>query len=288
VVASPDFNARGSAALVDDAKADSERGELSRDLAGMLFRPLSSTSSEGRTIAQAVKPARVLLGQEATEHAIKTLHGPSLLHIATHGFFLADQPRRRPGAGADKPVALEDPLVRSGLALAGANQPQRGADDGVLTALEVSSTDLYGTGLVVLSACETAVGEVINGEGVYGLRRALVLAGARTQVMSLWRVDDTATTQLMSEYYGRLQRGEGRSEAMRQVQLAMLAQRERAHPYYWASFIVSGDWTALSGKGGEPMLMGVPPGSGGCGGCALELAVVALGLRLAWRRARRW
>ena len=102
-----------------------------------------------------------------------------------------------------------------------------------------------GTRLVVLSACETGVGAVRNGEGVYGLRRALVMAGAESQVMSLWKVDDEATRELMVAYYKRLLAGEGRSEALRQVQLEMLASKERSHPFYWAAFIPSGEWGAI-------------------------------------------
>jgi len=164
----------------------------------------------------------------------------------------------------------ENPLLRSGLALAGANARQASdAEDGVLTALEAAGLDLWGTKLVVLSACETGVGEIKTGDGVYGLRRALVLAGAESQLMSLWQVSDEATRDLMVAYYKRIQAGEGRSEALRQVQLEMLrgtqrsevgkdrslriekksdASRPRSHPFYWASFIPIGDWRSLQGK----------------------------------------
>lgn len=147
---------------------------------------------------------------------------------------------------------IENPLLRSGLALAGANRRQSGEEDGILTALEASGLDLWGTKLVVLSACETGIGEVKTGEGVYGLRRALVMAGAETQVMSLWKVDDEATKNLMVGYYKRLLAGEGRSEALRQVQLAMLKSPATAHPFYWASFIASGDWRPLGSGLGVP------------------------------------
>jgi CHAT domain-containing protein len=136
-------------------------------------------------------------------------------------------------------------MLRSGLALAGANLKKSGQEDGLLTALEVAGLDLYGTRLVVLSACDTGVGEVRNGEGVYGLRRALVLAGAETQVMSLWPVSDQGTRDLMIEYYKAVQAGEGRSAALRNVQLRMIASRDRLHPYYWASFMLSGEWASL-------------------------------------------
>jgi tetratricopeptide (TPR) repeat protein len=154
----------------------------------------------------------------------------------------ADLNRVAPG------VRVENPLLRSGLALAGANARRSGEDDGILTALEASGLNLWGTKLVVLSACDTGVGAVKNGEGVYGLRRALVLAGAETQMMSLWPVSDEGTRDLMLAYYKALQAGQGRAEALRQVQLTMLASPDQRHPFYWASFIQSGEWASLDGK----------------------------------------
>jgi CHAT domain-containing protein/Tfp pilus assembly protein PilF len=143
---------------------------------------------------------------------------------------------------------VKDPLLRSGLALAGANLGKSGDNDGILTALEAASLDLSGTKLVVLSACDTGVGDVKEGEGVQGLRRALVLAGSESQVMSLWPVSDEATKELMVPYYKTLQQGEGRSEGLRQVQLRMLrGRKDRQHPFYWAAFIESGEWTKLDG-----------------------------------------
>jgi CHAT domain-containing protein/tetratricopeptide (TPR) repeat protein len=144
---------------------------------------------------------------------------------------------------------VKDPLLRSGLALAGANLGRNGDDDGVLTALEAAYLDLSGTKLVVLSACDTGVGELKNGEGVQGLRRALVLAGSESQVMSLWPVSDAAAKDLMIPYYKALQQGEGRSEALRQVQLRILRERRGSrHPFYWAAFIQSGEWSDLDGQ----------------------------------------
>ena len=105
--------------------------------------------------------------------------------------------------------------------------------------------DLRGTQLVVLSACETGVGEVQSGEGVYGLRRALVLAGAQSQVASLWKVADEATKDLMVGYYQRLLKGEGRSAALRQAQQSMINSQDRSHPYYWAAFVPIGNWKPL-------------------------------------------
>jgi MYXO-CTERM domain-containing protein len=131
--------------------------------------------------------------------------------------------------------------------------------------------DLQGTRLVVLSACETGVGAVRSGDGVYGLRRALVIAGAETQVMSLWKVDDEATRDLMVGYYNRLEAGGGRSESIAEVQRAMLAREGTAHPFFWASFIVSGDPSRLEGDAGLASAA-VPKVSPGARGCGCEMA----------------
>ena len=139
-------------------------------------------------------------------------------------------------------------MLRSGLALAGANLHKGDDDDGILTALEAAGLNLWGTKLVTLSACDTGIGEVKNGEGVYGLRRAFVLAGTETLVMSMWPVSDYVTREMMTAYYKGLKQGQGRGEAMRQVQLSMLKSKDRAHPFYWASFIQSGEWANLDGK----------------------------------------
>nr|MBA2258563.1 CHAT domain-containing protein [Acidobacteriota bacterium] len=110
----------------------------------------------------------------------------------------------------------------------------------ILTALEASSLDLWGTRMAVLSACETGLGETRRGDGVYGLRRALVVAGAESQVMSLWQVSDEGTRALMTDFYTKLKAGVARSAALREVQLQMLRSGARKHPYYWSSFILSG------------------------------------------------
>lgn len=130
--------------------------------------------------------------------------------------------------------------------MAGAATSQSGPDeDGILTALEVTGLNLQGTQLVVLSACETGRGELAAGEGVYGLRRALVLAGSQSQVISLWKVDDTATQEWMVAYYSRLLDGVPRAQALRDTQRAFLEHPDYSHPYYWAAFIGSGDWRPL-------------------------------------------
>jgi CHAT domain-containing protein len=168
------------------------------------------------------------------ETALKQVHRPYFLHLATHGFFLANASQK-----------WENPLLRSGLAMAGANVRKSGNDDGILTAFEVAALDLWGTKLVVLSACETGNGEVKNGEGVFGLRRALVLAGAETQVSSLWKADDLVTRKLMEKFYDNLNKGIGRAEALRKAQLEILRGGGSPAPYYWANFICIGEWKPL-------------------------------------------
>ncbi len=237
IVADPDFGG--------DAPAGSERKlvieEAAEGAPRLYFGPLPGTAREARAIQTILPDATLLIKAAATETSVKQVRAPKILHIATHGFFLRDQ-------GGDSQRA-GNPLARAGLGLAGANRrASDGDDDGVLTALEAAGLDLWGTKLVVLSACDTGVGEVRSGEGVYGLRRALVLAGSESQVMSLWPVSDQGTRELMAGYYRGLQSGEGRGEALRQVQLRMLRGTPRRHPYYWASFIESGDWSPLDDR----------------------------------------
>ncbi|MDF0673931.1 MAG: tetratricopeptide repeat protein [Nitrospira sp.] len=255
VVADPDYGPTTNLVAQAEPSVQPTRS-LDLDRRGMQFKPLSGTAKEAVALQPLlkIKDGNLLTQAQATEARLKQLHGPRLLHIATHGFFLRDNElpaaTLRLGTVSDEKVVGpigENPLLRSGLALAGANQRRSGeTDDGILTAAEVAQMDLRGTQLVVLSACETGVGDVQNGEGVYGLRRALVLAGAETQVTSLWKVADEATKDLMVDYYQRLLKGEGRSEALRNAQLTMMKSKDRSHPYYWAAFVPIGNWTPLA------------------------------------------
>ncbi len=222
------------------------------DLSNVYFAPLGGTAGEARVIKSLFAEANVLTGTQATEAAIKQINVPRILHIATHGFFLQDAAPAETSKDKKRSISasakIENPLLRSGLARAGANLRNEGGDDGILTALEASGLNLWGTKLVTLSACDTGIGEVKDGEGVYGLRRAFVLAGAESLVMSLWPVSDYVTREMMTAYYRGLRQGLGRGEALRQVQLALLKRKERQHPFYWASFIQAGEWANLEGK----------------------------------------
>lgn len=197
---------------------------------------------------------------EALEGRLKRCDSPGIMHLATHGFFFEDQRHVPRGDWLDavrleqpqerlSGIRLENPLLRSGLALAGANRwlnnyllPED-AEDGLLTAEDVTGLELSNTELVVLSACETGLGEIRVGEGVLGLRRAFVLAGASTLVMSLWKVPDEQTSELMVDFYRRLLGGEGRAEALRNAQLAM--KEKYPDPLYWGAFICQGDPSPL-------------------------------------------
>lgn len=254
----------------------------------LVLSPLPATEQEAMGVGAllGVAQGRILLGAAATEAAIKAAKGPRLLHIATHGLFLEDSPSPLDQATvgtlhdtAGSPSEGSEPMLRSALALAGFNRrtDAGNAEDGVLTALEVASLDLRGTEVVVLSACDTGVGAVQNGEGVFGLRRALAIAGARSQVISLWQVADQATKDLMLSWYQQILAGIPRAKAMRNVQLAALRGEPlpgtksplgrggkrielepgtadptvagTRHPYYWAAFLVSGDPGPLSPPG---------------------------------------
>lgn len=267
VIADPSFGEPAATLMVQAGRTN---GKLARsttarrsitsgeELSTVYFAPLGGTALEARTIKSLFPEAQVLMGQQATKAALKQVEAPRLLHIATHGFFLLDAANDtkpgppKTGVNGTRAISarakIENPLLRSGLALAGANLNKGSGDDGILTALEASNLNLWGTQLVTLSACDTGVGEVKNGEGVYGLRRAFFLAGSETLVMSMWPVSDYVTRELMTEYYRGLKKGLGRGEALRQAQLGMLKRKGRLHPFYWASFIQSGEWANLDGK----------------------------------------
>ena len=203
-------------------------------LSTVYFTPLAATAEEANAIKALYPDAVLFTGARASKATLQQVEAPRMLHIASHGFFLQDAH-----------VNTENPLLRAGLALAGANLPRETHESGILTALEASSLNLWGTQLVTLSACDTGIGEIRNGEGVYGLRRAFVLAGAEALVMSLWPVSDSIARETMVTYYTGLRAGLGRGDALRQAKLALLKRKVRQHPFYWASFIQSGEWTSL-------------------------------------------
>ncbi len=222
-MANPDFGEQGSAGA--ERKIEHAFNASTSAFRKFFFRPLPATTGEGEALRRLLPGARLLTGEQATEAALKQVSAPKILHIATHGFFLDDL-KVGPTARGEGAMRVENPLLRSGLALAGVNK-QTKEEDGILTAEEVASLDLWGTRLVALSACDTGVGEIKAGAGVHGLRRALVLAGSESQVMSLWPVSDKGTRDLMIGYYKALVSGKGRSAALRDVQLQLLKRKDR-------------------------------------------------------------
>ena len=190
-------------------------------------------------------------GRLALKETVTQAHGPRVVHIATHGFFLTDDELTANAAAQGQEAKLnEDPMLRAGLFFAGADRvrqgaaPGQGVDDGVLTAFEASQLNLEGTELVVLSACETGLGKELNGEGVFGLRRGLQEAGADAVMMSMWSVPDKETQELMALFYAEWLGGLEKPEALRQAQLK---ERETVRqrygkdlPFYWGAFVLVG------------------------------------------------
>lgn len=188
---------------------------------------------------------RKFLEQEANEILIDSLTAPSILHIATHGFFKTYDADKKL-SGVENQGKEENPLLRSGILLSGASIGLAGGlpyensfEDGLLTAYETMNLNLDGTELVVLSACETGLGDVKNGEGVYGLQRAFLVAGAENLIMSLWTVNDYTTQLLMTEFYKHWTEGDDKFTSFRKAQMKI--KEEFPQPYYWAAFTIIGE-----------------------------------------------
>ncbi|HEV8199625.1 MAG TPA: tetratricopeptide repeat protein [Candidatus Polarisedimenticolia bacterium] len=251
------------------------------DLTALKFRPLPGAAAEVREVQAlwggragdpggAREPVRVLTGREATEANLGRLaSGKRVVHLATHAFFVPSQCDERLASGATRGgVQAADgatagrgtgvpegrlqagtPLRVCGLALSGANRRSDvppGADDGLLTAEEISSLDLEGVEWVVLSGCQTGIGLARAGEGILGLRRSFQVAGARTLVLSLWPVSDNDTRSWMAELYRARAGGATTIEAANAASRRIVAARRKAgvtaHPFFWGAFVAAGDW----------------------------------------------
>jgi CHAT domain-containing protein/tetratricopeptide (TPR) repeat protein len=299
VAADPAFEMAGAGPEVE-ARSNQERVDRRaiREQ-GVTFARLPGSGVEGERIARKLEVS-AWLGEEVMETRLKQRRSPRVLHLSTHGFFLPDVKRdleaewRMQSLGAEQRLRMlphdQNPMLRSGLALSGAETWLRGAalpeeaEDGLLFAEDVAGMDLSATEIVVLSACETGLGESKTGDGVYGLRRAFVLAGAKTLVMSLWKVPDMATAILMDRFYDHLLAGEWRHQALRQAQRDLREMRVDAmretwlsdemidrfapdqagkrelkwlrahpddhrpfeHPFYWGAFICQGETAPLT------------------------------------------
>ena len=274
----PDFDLAEDNLAPDSAEMAPYRGPRARcgALRGIQWRSLPETEIEVQEIGSLYEDhgdVTLLLGAAATEDKLKReAPGVKYLHIATHGFFLqgdcpsADAVDRgiglivpesqaeeeAPGLSDGTLSALafgENPLLLSGLVLAGANNTaavEEGAEDGIVTAEEIAALDLRGLRIAALSACDTGLGTVATGEGVFGLRRALEIAGAQTVLMSLWSVPDEAAREWMTGFYERKLAGSSVQQATQATSMALLQRLRQegkaTHPYLWAGFVAAGDW----------------------------------------------
>lgn len=260
IIADPEFNLIkiGEKFGDTDKKILQNRQSLDFDLSKIFFPKLPGTRIEGKKIGDKIG-VEPWFDENALEGRLKNRSSPSILHIATHGFFIPDQQIDLNNELQSKDFytiedivlsRIENPLIRSGLALAGANNGINNAElppeaeDGILTAEDVSGLDLFSTDLVVLSACDTGLGVVSIGEGVMGLRRTFMLAGTKTLIMSLWKISDQKTPELMEEFYDRILSGQSRAKALREAQLTL--KKKYPHPKYWGAFICLGNPSPLN------------------------------------------
>ncbi|GHU82026.1 hypothetical protein FACS189468_5710 [Spirochaetia bacterium] len=246
--AAQSYRSAGGAVLASALPADPTRGGA--------WVELPATRREVQNIQGYLAGRRITntLYQDnfGIEESFKALSGgkTAVIHLATHGFFLADVPARNNDRDRDQmtrggsraaPAAAANPLLRSGLVLSGGNhawtgESVEGVEDGILTADEIARLNLIGARLVVLSACQTGLGDVNNSEGVFGLQRAFKLAGVETLIMSLWEVDDAATAKLMDTFYREWLSGRSRQAAFKEAQRQVRA--DYPTPFYWAAFVM--------------------------------------------------
>ncbi len=253
VIAAPDFSLGLADVIASNAGIKSGTSVMRSFNSNGTWPSLDGALKEGRVIAGKLGVSPIE-GAKATEERLMSLVRPGVLHIATHGNF--DPPTvaatdredlRKSGMIGSNLRVADNPMIRSALILAGANNEaalrKEGLQDGWATALELSQMDLRGTELVVLSACNTAKGDVRGADGVFGLQRAFRFAGAQTLVMSLFKVPDTSTLELMSKFYGAWKPGGARGTkltALRGAQLAMLKDPKTRHPRNWSAFVLMG------------------------------------------------
>jgi CHAT domain-containing protein len=241
IVGNPDF---GLDLAHNTAPVESTFRDLLEDAGPDLqLVPLPASEREAKFIAEKAKGAHwsllQLLGKAATETAVKQIRQPDVLHLATHGYFMKD--RRGKEIANLAQYSKRNPALRSMLFFAGAQNTLNGqqpaaSDDGILTAFEAALIPLEGTELVVLSACNTGLGKIQNGEGVIGLQRAFRVAGARSLVMTLWEVEDSATEIFMNVFYEGLFAGKTKTAAFRAAQQALKAKFPQ--PFYWGAFVL--------------------------------------------------
>ena len=205
------------------------------DLESKKWLSLPGTEKEGKEVKKLIS-GLLLMKNEATSQAVQKINSPKIFHVASHSYFIPNQRE------------WENSLLASGVVLAGANEPNLNPeDDGYLTSLELAALNWKNTELAVISGCESSKGFIKNGESIYGLKRSISIAGARSSLLSLWKVDDIGTAAFMESFYRKLKLGKGRSEALFETQ-----EEFRNHevlgwrsPYVWAAFQLSGEWRPI-------------------------------------------
>ena len=269
VIANPSFDlAEATIERAQNSLSRTRSASIDSIHNGVRWAPLPATAKEGSAIASLIR-AKLVHSAQATPMFVQISNAPKIIHIASHGYYGSGQQDgesirgsnsfgngyrlgESSNGGQDMSPNRINPLLKSGIVLAGANHPTTNLDDdGYLTALEVSRLQLNGTELFVVSACASGQGDVQTGEGVYGLSRAIAVAGARSSLLSLWKVDDAATAEFMIRFYKRLKAGEGRSDALAAVQKEFRAgtagDGKWKEPYYWAAWQLVGDWRPIPG-----------------------------------------
>jgi len=219
-----------------------------------VLSPLPGTEKEVNTIQALLKANNYniskVMQKNATEENLKKVNNPYILHIATHGYFLEQETGNGEDTrafGIEPMKAYENPLLRSGLLLAGADRTvnemntrdNKDSDDGILNAYEAMILNLDNTDMVILSACQTGLGEIVNGEGVYGLQRSFQIAGASSIITSLWEVSDEGTQDLMSAFYKYWLQSGNKHEAFHKAQLEI--KEKYKYPFFWGAFVLVGE-----------------------------------------------
>ena len=250
IVGAPDYGAAIASAPPGNG-INAALMPMRKPLAMASFQALDDTRLEANSIASVLAAKKVatttLLAHQATKAAILGAKMPSILHIATHGFFVNDEGDSSPLPAAesksefDLPVGRQksNPMYRAGIVLAGANRNQRA---GILYAAEIVGLDMSHTRIAILSACDTGVGDIEAGDGAFGLKRAFMIAGAKSVVMSLWPVASEETTQMMQLFYESMaasKNSTNRAAALRESKLQLM--KTHPNPYYWGPFVLSGD-----------------------------------------------
>ncbi|MBW3044852.1 CHAT domain-containing protein, partial [Prochlorococcus marinus] len=233
VVANPKFDLTKKSLIIniEDNNSPQKRSGI---LDNRNWQELKGTIEEGEIIASLLN-GKLLMQEEATSIAIQETQSPKVIHIASHSYFVDNKDEK-------------NPLLRSGIVLAGANNPKLFPnDDGYLTGLEITRLNWQGTELVVISGCESGKGDSESGEGLFGLKRAISVAGGRSSILSLWEVDDGATASFMKSFYKKLINGDDKATALKKTQNEFKKHPIPGfrHPYFWSAFQLSGDWNKI-------------------------------------------